>query len=152
MAAFTYLWKNECRMNMMGRQEGRPTWIAAGNVFTQRGVREGDAVYILVVHEGDVYLIGRMVVVRVWAREDWDAEHDTPNLWEGNEVIEGRDETPMDFHRTIPPDVLRRLLFGDGLKLAKGLNIKRGKLAEPQSLRSVRQLDRDSATALDRLL
>jgi hypothetical protein len=94
-----------------------------------------------------------MTVVRVWAREDWDEEHDTPNLWEGKEVIEGKDGTPMEFHRRVPPDVLRRLMFGDGMRLAKGLNIDRdGKLTEPQSLRSVRQLERDSAAALDRLL
>jgi hypothetical protein len=41
-------------------------------------------------------------------RDDWDAEHDTPSLWEGGEVIEGKEVTPRRFEYAIPPVILGR--------------------------------------------
>jgi hypothetical protein len=94
VAEFTYLWTNRCRLNdIEAGYEGEPADIAAGNVFTKRGIRGGDTVYIVCVNKGNVYLIGRMKVRRIWQREAWEAGpgRDHPGLWEGDEVIEGEE-------------------------------------------------------------
>lgn len=155
MAEFTYLWTNRCRLNMIEAGcEGEPTDIAAGNVFTKRGIRKGDAVYIVTVNGGNVYLVGRMKVKRIWDREDWEAGpgRDNPNLWDGDEVIEGEDGTPLRFESTIPATVLKALRFTDGGGREKGLAMEGSKLADPQSIRSVRRLTYESARELDKLL
>jgi hypothetical protein len=153
MAEFTYLWTNRCRLNMLnGDCEGKSATIAAGNVFSKRGVRPGDLVYFVTVHQAKVHLIGRVRVQRIWQRAEWDAQHNTPNLWEGQEVIEGEDGTPMRFEFTMPPGVLERLRFTDGKERTKALAVVNGELAEPQSLRSVRRLTPAAARDLDALL
>lgn len=152
MSYFTYLWTNECRANMLQMGcTGQPLNVAAGSVFTKRGVRRGDKVYVLSVHDGDVFLIGRMRIVSVLAREQYDATHDNPNLWPGDEVILGEDGTPMRFDFKIPGDVLKGLKF-DSQGTPKGLIVEDGKLIEAQSLRSVRQLWWESVADLDSLL
>jgi hypothetical protein len=48
MAEFTYLWTNECRVNMRNDDcVGEATDVAAGNVFRKRGIQVGDLVYIV---------------------------------------------------------------------------------------------------------
>lgn len=152
MDYFTYLWTNECRLNMqaLGREDN-PLSISAGSAFTKRSVRPGDKVYVVAVHQGDVYLIGRMKVKRVWNRGDYDVKFRPDNLWDGDEVIDGEEGTPMKFDRVIPPECLENVYFESGGK-KKGLLIEDGKLIEPQSLRSVRRLSWEGVSELDRLL
>jgi hypothetical protein len=134
--------------------EGDETDTAAGNVFANRGMKAGDVVYIVAVNSEKVYLIGRMKLKRIWRREEWDddPERYRSDLWDGNEVIEGEDGTPLRFELTVPPNVLRELRFLDGKGREKGLDMSGDKLANPQSLRSVRRLTPLSARRLDRLL
>jgi len=150
MAHFTYLWTNECRLNHkeMGL-EGEPLNLSAGNAFTKRRVKKGDTMYVLCVDEGRVFLIGRMKVARILPREVYDSEFDNHGLWAGDEVVIGENGTPSRFDFTIPPDKLRDLRF-EGK--AQRLLVKDGKLVEPQSLRSVRELHWESVAELNKLL
>lgn len=151
MAAFTYLWTNKCRTNMLG-EDGNPLNLAAGKVFTKRGVRTGDSVYVVGIWKAKVYLIGRMTVKQVWERGDWDREHDTPTLWAGEQVVEGAEGTPMRMHRTLPASVLQQLRFLDTKGREKGLAMTDGELDDAQCLRSVRRLSPRSAEVLDGVL
>lgn len=150
MAAYTYLWTNDCRVSRFDR-EGEPLTCAAGSLFTARGVGPGDAVYVIGVHDRQVFLIGRLTVARVWERTAWDAEHDCPPLWPGAEVIQG-EGTPMGLTRTIPPHVLRQLRFVDAKGREKPVTTTAGMVDSPQSLRNVRRLSGASAELLDGLL
>ncbi|MFO0798325.1 MAG: hypothetical protein U0804_12680 [Gemmataceae bacterium] len=151
MAAFTYLWTNECRINMLD-DEGEPLDIMAGSVFIKRGVRPGDFVYVVTVWKAKVYLIGRTTVKQVWGRDKWDARHDTPYLWEGEEVVEGVEGTPMRMHFTLKPSVLRQLRFLDSKGRERPLAMTGNELDNAQCLRSVRRLSPASADLLDGLL
>lgn len=113
---------------------------------------KGDSVYVIGTWQGKVYLIGRMTVHKVWDRDEWDAKHDTPNLWDGREVIEGEDGTPMRLDYPIPADVLEQLRFQDAKGRETGLAMTDGTLDDPQCIRNVRQLTPESAELLDRLL
>src|SRR5688500_12901826 len=112
MNYFTYLWTNECRTNMIGYgSEGEPLNLSAGSAFTKRGVKKGDVVYVISVHKGKVYLVGRMKVAQLLQREQYDSEYDNPGLWEGDEVIIGEEGTPMRLEYPIPSDALSNLRF-----------------------------------------
>ncbi len=150
MSHFTYLWTNECRLNCIAAGwEGKPLDISAGSAFTRRNVRKGDTMYVLCVDKGLVYLIGRMKVARILAMEAYNAEFGNPDLWPGDEVVIGENGTPCRFNFTIPPETLKKLRF-EGK--AEHLLIEDGKLVEPQSLRSVRELHWESVAELTRLL
>ncbi|MBN9520668.1 hypothetical protein J0H58_19480 [bacterium] len=151
MAAFTYLWTNRCRTNMLDA-EGEPLDCMAGNMFTKRGVQTGDEVYVVGIWKGNVYLICRITVRQVWSREDWDAEHQTPRLWEGEEVAECVDGTLMRMHRTLLASTLQQLRFLDGKGREKGLAMTDGELDDAQCLRSVRRLSPRYAELLDEVL
>lgn len=150
MAHFTYLWTNECRLDCINAGwEGKPLDISAGSAFTKRNVKKGDTMYVVCVDKGLVYLVGRMKVARILARNVYDSEFDTPNLWPGDEVVIGENGTPCRFHFTIPPDALKMLRF-EGK--AEHLLVEGGKLVEPQSLRSVRELHWESVAEMNRQL
>jgi hypothetical protein len=151
VAAYTYLWTNKCRINMLD-DEGEPLDFMAGSVFTKRGVGPGDFVYVVTVWKGKVYLIGRTTVKQVWERADWDARHETPTLWAGEEVVEGVEGTPMRMQYTLSPSVLRQLRFLDSKGREKALAMTGNELDNAQCLRSVRRLSPGSADLLDGLL
>jgi hypothetical protein len=150
LAAYTYLWTNDCRVARLDR-EGEPLACTAGSLFTARGVVPGDAVYVVTVLDRKVFLIGRLTVKRVWERAAWDAEPDRPPLWEGTEVIEGAG-TPMRLARAVPPHVLRQLRLVDVKGREKLLTVTSGMLDNPQSLRGIRRLSGASAELLDGML
>ena len=152
MSHFTYLWTNECRLNSIGLGlEGKPLGLSAGSAFTKRGVKKGDSIYVLCVDKGLVYLVGRMKVARILPRDVYDSEFANPHLWSGDEIVIGENGTPCRFHFTIPPDKLQDLRFETKGKAGR-LVVEDGKLVEPQSLRSVRELHWESAAELGRLL
>lgn len=153
MPAFTYLWTNRCRLNMLEEgYEGEPLDLSAGNAFTPRGVRKGHSIYVIAYNAGRTYLIGRMRVAKVTPRDRWIRENDFPDLWDGDEVIDGVDGTPMRFSRTLPLAVLRALRFVDGRGNEKGLPIDGTGYFDPQALRSVRRITDGTAALLDEQL
>ncbi len=151
MAAFTFFWTNDCRLEQLDRA-GEPLSCAAGSLFTARGVGPGDAVYVISVFERQVFLIARMRVKQVWERAAWDAGHDGSLLWAGTEVVEGEDGTPIRLTRTLPSFILRQLRFVDTKGREKPLAVTAGMVDSPQSLRNVQRLSPGSAELLDGFL
>ena len=69
--AFTHYWTNETvAAHQASGFEGIPLVHTAGNLFEPRGVKAGDKVFVVTVRQGDLFLIGRMVVDRVVATLD----------------------------------------------------------------------------------
>ena len=66
MAAFTHYWTNRtCEDSAREGWQGTPLDHTAGKGFRQRGVREGDRIYVVTVRQGKLFLIGRLTVGRI---------------------------------------------------------------------------------------
>jgi hypothetical protein len=140
-------------MNMLRREQERQLLTrTAGNVFTRANMQPGDFVFIVSVHDRNVFLIGRMRVKRIWPREEWDRHLNTPELWEGEEVVEGSLGTPMRFTRALSEDVLTSLRFTNQRCIEWELYVERGRFMAPRQLWGVHRLTDDSITVLNRVL
>lgn len=147
MRYFTHYWRNEASKFTQGR------WLkhAAGRWFTSRGVRIGDAVYVVTVKDGSLYLVGRMLVGGIVNQKIaegilgraiyYDREHLLAQAGSASEI---------SFERQVSPRVVRQLrvrsrdrrtpVFVDGKRLDR------------QTFRNVRELTRASAGLLERNL
>ena len=56
---FTYCWQHG---EMLRYRDGAPVGFAYGSQFARRGICPDDEVYIVSVHRGRVYLLGKMLV------------------------------------------------------------------------------------------
>jgi hypothetical protein len=54
---FTYGWQY---VEARKEPEGEPLGHAAGSRFSSRGIEPGDMVYVVAVHRGQLYLLGKM--------------------------------------------------------------------------------------------
>lgn len=153
MNSFTHLWTNRCRLNMMEFDfHGEPLQRSVGNTFSKAKIAPGDHVYTLCIYQGSVYLIGRMTVARVWRRQEYDLHVEDHGLWEGTEVIEGTDGTPMRFDRTLPSALLGSLRFTNAKRKIWALDVDGYRLLKRQALRNVKRLTPASASTLDAFL
>src|SRR5437879_4684937 len=66
---FTSCWQHR---EMVRHGDGEPVGVAYGSPFARRGVCPNDEVYIVSVHRGHVYLLGKMLVGAVtYAADDY---------------------------------------------------------------------------------
>jgi hypothetical protein len=64
---FTYSWQYaEARKE----SEGGPLGHAAGSRFSIRGIQPGDFIYIVAVHRGELYLLGKMQVGKIVSKDE----------------------------------------------------------------------------------
>jgi hypothetical protein len=64
---FTYSWQYaEARKE----SEAGPLRYAAGSRFSRRGIEPGDFVYIVAVHRGRLYLLGKMQVREIVSKDE----------------------------------------------------------------------------------
>jgi hypothetical protein len=140
---FTYSWQYaEARKE----PEGEPLAHAAGSRFSSRGIEPGDIVYIVAVHRGQLYLLGKLQVGgivtkdearRILGSEPYDApEHMIASACTPARLI------------PIPVSVARELRFISGSR-REGLTFRDENLLDPQTLRVIRELDAESAGRLD---
>jgi hypothetical protein len=144
---FTYCWQHR---EMLRHREGAPVGFAYGSQFARRGVCPDDEVYIVSVHRGRVYLLGKMLVRLVSHSAD---EFRRYAGWEPEPAAEyllAEASTPARLV-ALPVELIRSLRFGRGKQLV-GLAFRGEELVDRQSLRSVRRLSAASARALDELL
>ncbi len=139
---FTYSWRYaETRKE----PEGAPLAHAAGSKFSARGIEPGDFVYITAVHHGRLYLLGRLevgaIVDKDEARRLFGAEpYDAP------EHLVARSCSPAQLAE-VPLALVKELRFAGGSRLA----FRDDNTLDPQTLRSIRELDAESAARLDAL-
>jgi hypothetical protein len=143
--SFTYSWRygEVCK-----HAEGELLGHAAGSQFSSRGIEPGDFVYIVAVHDGKLYVLGKMQVSgivskdearRLFGAEPYDApEHLIAGSCTPAQVVEVRLAVAKELRFLRKPHKKEGLAFRDDENLA------------PQTLRGIRQLDAESANHLDR--
>jgi hypothetical protein len=147
---FTHYWKNEtCRDHEL--DSGELLDYIAGNLFSQRGVKEGDVVYAVTVERGRLFLIGRLTVGQICGPAEAARILETEELWPAKEHIIAASATPMRFDIEVPSEVTERLLF-IASPHSKPLRFAEPAHLDKQTLRSVRELDPGSARELDEFL
>ena len=143
---FTYGWQYaEARK----ADQGVPLRHAAGSQFTRRGISPGDCVYVMAIHDKELYLIGKMrvgkIVGRIEARRILGAEP-----YDGIEHLIAGAATPAGLTQ-VPAALARKLRFvsaGGNDRLSFGAD----DAPSPQALRVIRELEPASAARLDELL
>src|SRR5207248_3138010 len=122
--------------------QGKPLIRTWGDKFNERGIKDGDVVYVVANISGAMHLIGRMEVTG--GVEVGESDY-------GSQCITGRKGTPRSFDRVVPTNIAKKLIFKAGrpkLCFRKGEPHK----LDPQTLRAVRELKPESADLLDSLL
>lgn len=144
---FTYCWQHR---QMRLYPDGAPVCFAYGSQFTRRGVRSGDAIYIVSVHRGRIHLLSKLLVGAVTPSAEDFRRHVGQNPEPASEYLLAAAYTPA---RLIPlsEELTRALRFVRGKELV-GLAYRGEAQVDRQSLRSVRRLGAASAAALDELL
>ena len=143
MRYFTQYWKNTTwRM----QDDQAPLHFTASNHFAKRGVSPGDRVFII-TNDGGRLLLGAAVdVAAVLSPREARREFGS-DLWPASHYIKAKSPTTLAKERVVPTNIVRALRFvGDGRVVFQGSKIHQ------QTLRGVRELTRDTAVQLDRLL
>ncbi|MEX0939563.1 MAG: hypothetical protein WDZ59_16990 [Pirellulales bacterium] len=143
---FTYSWQYA---EAQKKSEGEPLGHAAGSRFSSRGIEPGDFVYIVAVHGGQLYLLGKMQVEKIVSKDDahriFGAEpYDAP------EHLIASACTPARLTE-VPVAITKGLRFIGGSR-NKGLIFREEDILDPQTMRVIRELVPDSASRLDDLL
>jgi hypothetical protein len=143
---FTYSWQYA---QAQKASEGRPLRHAAGSRFSKRGIEPGDFVYIVSVHQGSLYLLGKLQVGqivsqnearRILGTEPYDApEHLIASAGTWPQLIE------------VPLALTKELRFISGPR-KEGIAFRTEDRLDPQTMRMIRELDPESASRLDNLL
>lgn len=129
--------------------EGEPLCHAAGSRFSSRGIESGDFVYVVAVHRGKLYVLGKMQVGKIVTKDEarhivgvepYDApEHVIASACTRTQLTE------------VPMTVAKELRFVSGSR-KEGLAFREEDVLDPQTVRVVRELDAESACRLDELL
>lgn len=124
----------------------------AGNQFLARGVRDGDTIFVVSYHNGQMQLIGRICVDRIVSQRTAERVMGRGNLWEANEHIIAA--TPISrawFDLIVPREVLNKIRFVVNNKSVPPKVVSPNQL-DTQTLRGVRRLSNRSGTLLDILI
>lgn len=149
---WTSYWRGE---NWLANTEYSPVEYSGGNQFKRRGIVAGDIVYIVSIQHGHLYLGGKMQVGEIISREEAVRRRRRKDLYDANEWLAGKKGTgsPLNLHRRLTADLARELRFisrsGPERLRFKGNNPDN---LDGQTLRAPRELSRESATSLDRII
>ena len=152
--SFTHHWKNSTWFhNQNISADDDLLRHIAGNMFTKRGVDVGDAIYVVTVLSGNLYLCGKMIAGKICdAYEAAKYLGSQPeDLWEASEHIVASEATPMQFDLDVPLVVTTSLRFV-GRRSFRSLKFSAPGQLDKQTLRGVRELESSSALELDDLL
>src|ERR1035437_9501299 len=90
-----------------------PLRCSCSNHYRQRGVSVGDVVYVLSIHNGQLYIGGRIPVAKIVSRAQAIRLVGRRDLYDADEwVIAPQGEgTPLQLYRRLEPDLAKRLRF-----------------------------------------
>lgn len=143
---FTHGWQYA---EVRKEREGEPLCHAAGSRFSSRGIEAGDFVYVVAVHGGKLYVLGKMQVGKIVSKDEarrilgmepYDAsEHLIADACTQARLTE------------VPVTIAKELRFVNSSR-KEGLAFRAADVLDPQTVRVVRELDAESASRLDELL
>lgn len=138
-------------------REGQPIRGSGGNRYTSRGIvgGRGHSAYIVSIHDGQLYLGGRMTVSRIVSRDEAVRIRGTDQLYPADEwLIDDTAEggTLLHLRRRLAPAVTRqiRCIMASGEE--RGLCFVSDAHLDKQATRGVRELTIESAELLDRII
>jgi len=129
--------------------EGEPLCHAAGSRFSSRGIKSGDSVYVVAVHRGKLYALGKMQVGKIVTKDEARRilgmePYDAPEHVIASACTQAR-------LTEVPTTVAKELRFISGSR-KESLAFREEDLLDGQAVRVVRELDAESASRLDELL
>jgi hypothetical protein len=151
MRYWTCHWQNRYWEN---NPEGTPVSASGSNLFSKRGVRPGDFVYIVSIRDGMLLLGGRMMVSEIVSRTEAVKKRRNENLFDTDEwvIAAPASGTRLDFHRALAPDLTRTLRFISSKSPELFFRDAAKTRLDGQTTRGVRELAPDSATLLDKII
>ncbi|MBK6857642.1 MAG: hypothetical protein IPG97_14105 [Microthrixaceae bacterium] len=157
MKFWTHYWTHETTVFPEEAVRKRKVPLAldhtAGNAFRKRGVRPGDAVYVVSYHRGVIRLLGRMTVERVVDQGEAESVLGY-EPWKASDhlLAVAGESTDHYFDVVLTADQVNELRFvGHGGKVV-GIKFNRRGDPDQQTLRSVRELTAETASFLDEVL
>jgi len=154
MNYFTHYWQNETwESNRKSNPEGTLLKHISGNSFTKRGVKVGDAIYVVTVKKGKLYLCGKLIVGKFCNVYEAAKDLGLPpeELWQAAEHIAASEATTHLWDLEVPLTITEQLELLSGNEIVYPKFVSPGKL-DRQTFRIVRQLEPKSAAMLDKLL
>ena len=148
---FTHYWTN--RTWERNRLANTSLEHTAGNLFRQADVRVGDYVYIVTVIQGRLFVLGKLRVGKVGNQDEAAIElgEEPSQLWNASDHIVASASTPSNYDRYLSLREARRLRFMTAAG-PRPLAFKSRAQIDQQTLRGVRQLNRESALILDHVV
>jgi hypothetical protein len=152
---FTHYWSDElCETHYRAGFSGTPLDFTAGDGFLRAGVEEGDMLYVISVYDGQVMLIGKMVVGRILTSYSEALALIAPDVEEAPEYVLAAEETASEqyFTRQLMMEETgdMRLLTPDGS--SKPLKFADGEEVDARALAGVHEITPASAVLLDQVL
>lgn len=140
-------WKHEIN------PEGKRLRSSGSNMFTKRGVAPGDVVYVVSILDGMLLLGGSMIVTEIVSRAELVRRRKDDRFYDAAEwAIAEPAGTRLDLHRALDPSLTTRLRFISPESQPKPPCFRsKGKL-DGQTTRGVRELTRESAELMDRII
>ena len=140
-------WKHEIN------PEGKRLRSSGSNMFSKRGVEPEDVVYVVSILDGMLLLGGRMIVTEIVPRAELVRRRKDDRFYDAAEwAIAEPPGTKLDLHRALDPSLTTRPRFVSPESPPKPPCFRsKGKL-DGQTTRGVRQLTRESAELLDRII
>lgn len=153
MKHFTHYWTNKTwEYNQEYTSDGELINHTAGNLFKKRGVEIGDAVYIVTVIKGKLFVSAKTIVRKICSEAEAARILNDSNLWENaTDHIITSESTPVNWSNEISLAETKELEFISGSKIIN-LEFKTPTKLDQQTLRGVRQLEPQSAAMLDQTL
>lgn len=141
-------WKREKDRNLIGELLDH----TAGNQFRNRGVEIGDAVYIVTVIKGKLFVSAKVIVSKICSEAEAAKILNDSNLWEdADDHIIASDSTPVNWENEISLADTRQIEFISDDNIVN-LKFKTPTELDRQTLRAVRQLESKSAAIIDKYL
>jgi len=153
MKYFTHYWTNETWEREKNRNLiGELLDHTAGNLFKKRGVGIGDAVYIVTVIKGKLFVCVKVIVSKICDEAQAAKILNDYELWENaTDHIITSESTPINWNNEVALADTKQLKFISGSKIIN-LDFKTPTKLDQQTLRGVRQLEPKSAAILDKPL
>jgi 5-methylcytosine-specific restriction endonuclease McrA len=142
------LWRTEVNTAFV------PLRCSGSNHYRQRGVSVGDVVYILSIHNGQLYVGGRIPVAKIVSRTQAIRLIGRETLYHADDWVippQGGG-TRLHLYRRLEPALSKRLRFVSAAGKPKGLAFVSASALNNQTTRHIRELTRESAGLLDRII
>jgi hypothetical protein len=126
----------------------------AGNLFRKKGVASGDDVYVVTFYEGDLRIIGSLVVDQIVLREKAEKLLGTTNLWPAIDHVTAQpgSATELRFDARLPRSKMKLVNFVTKNPLTRNVKYDANGIADKQCFRGLREITGGTAKLFDQVL